>query len=80
MLVKGEWVKVCEDAPDAGVYVGEVYEAEGSFGVLGTSYTRLAGVETPVFTSALQHAHEGRVYVAKQEYSRWLGRTRGENA
>ena len=73
-------MKVCKDVPDAGVYVGEVYEAEGSFGVLGTSYTRLAGVETPVFTSALQHAHEGRVYVAKQEYSRWLGRTRGENA
>ena len=80
MLVKGEWVKVCRDSPGSDVFVGEVYEAEGSFGIRGTSYTKLAGVESPVFTRSLQYAHEGRVYVAKQEYSRWLGRTRGENA
>jgi hypothetical protein len=80
MLVKGEWVKVCRDSPGSDVFVGEVYEAEGSFGIRGTSYTKLAGVEPPVFTSALQHAHEGHVYVAEQEYSRWWNRRHGENA
>ena len=80
MFLKGEWVKVRKDAPDAGVFLGEVYEAKGTFGVLGISYTRLAGVEHEVASDILQHAHEGRVYTAKKKYSEWWTREHGDNS
>ena len=74
MFLKGEWVKVYKDVPDTGVFAGEVYEVKGTFAVLGTSYTKLAGVEHEVASDILQHAHEGHVYTALKKYSEWRGR------